>query len=62
VTINGANLGGATSVTFNGRLAGFSVTSPSQIATSVPKGAKTGPVRVTTGAGTSNAQTFTVTR
>jgi hypothetical protein len=62
VTINGANLGGATSVTFNGKLASFSAVSPSQITTSVPRGAKTGPVRVTTGAGTSNALTFTVTR
>jgi uncharacterized repeat protein (TIGR03803 family) len=48
VRILGTNLKGATSVTFNGTAATFTVISKSEIATSVPSGATAGPVRVTT--------------
>jgi uncharacterized repeat protein (TIGR03803 family) len=46
VLILGNNLSGATSVTFNGMAAGFTVVSPTEIATAVPAGATTGPVQV----------------
>jgi uncharacterized repeat protein (TIGR03803 family) len=46
VRILGTNLTGATSVTFNGVPATFEVVSPTQITTSVPIGATTGPVQV----------------
>lgn len=52
VKILGTDLTGATSVTFNGVSATFSVTSPSLITTTVPAGATTGRVRVTTPIGT----------
>ncbi len=46
VTILGTNLSGATNVDFNGTPATFTVVSSSEIATIVPAGATTGPVRV----------------
>jgi uncharacterized repeat protein (TIGR03803 family) len=52
VTILGTNLAGATSVTFNGTPATIIAASPSSIATSVPAGATTGKVQVTTPNGT----------
>jgi uncharacterized repeat protein (TIGR03803 family) len=52
VKILGTNLTGATSVTFNGTVATFTVVSNSEITTTVPAGATTGKVRVTTPAGT----------
>jgi uncharacterized repeat protein (TIGR03803 family) len=62
VKILGNNLTGATSVTFNGRLAVFTVVSSTEIKTSVPIGATTGKVKVTTPKGmlTSNVK-FRVT-
>lgn len=48
VTILGTDLTGATSVTFNGTAATFTVVSASQIKTTVPTGATTGAVEVTT--------------
>jgi hypothetical protein len=48
VTIHGACFTGATEVAFNGTPATFSVVSDSQIKTSVPIGALTGPISVTT--------------
>ena len=48
VLILGTNLTGATSVTFNGTAATFSVVSKSEIKTTVPTGATTGTVEVTT--------------
>jgi hypothetical protein len=62
VQINGANFGGATSVAFNGANASFSVASATVIQASVPSGATTGPISVTTPGGTaSSAGQFTVT-
>jgi uncharacterized repeat protein (TIGR03803 family) len=52
VTILGTNLEGASSVTFDGTAATFKVISQSEITTTVPTGAKTGTVQVTTSAGT----------
>jgi uncharacterized repeat protein (TIGR03803 family) len=46
VTILGSNLTGATSVTFNGTAAAFTVVSRNEITTSVPAGATSGTVRV----------------
>ena len=62
VLINGTNFGGAGSVTFNGTNASFSVTSATAIQATVPPGATTGPIGVTTPSGTANsAGDFTVT-
>jgi len=55
VHILGTNLTGATSVTFNGTPATFAVVSGSYIKTTVPTGATTGPVQVTTPGGTLNS-------
>jgi uncharacterized repeat protein (TIGR03803 family) len=52
VNILGTSLTGATSVTFNGTAAVFKVVSASLIRTSVPEGATTGTVEVTTPKGT----------
>jgi hypothetical protein len=52
VKILGTNLGGATSVSFNGTAATFTVVSPSEISTTVPAGATTGKIAVTTPSGT----------
>jgi uncharacterized repeat protein (TIGR03803 family) len=52
VEILGTDLTGATSVTFNGTAANFTVKSKSEITTTVPAGATTGKVRVTFPRGT----------
>lgn len=52
VTLEGLNFTGATAVKFNGTNAPFSVTAPTQILCTVPAGATTGPISVTTPAGT----------
>jgi uncharacterized repeat protein (TIGR03803 family) len=52
VKILGTNLTGATRVSFNGTAAAFTVVSASEISTTVPAGATTGKVRVTTPGGT----------
>jgi uncharacterized repeat protein (TIGR01451 family) len=57
VTVTGANLSGATAVKFNGTNATFSVVNPSQISATVPQGATTGPLSVTTSAGTATTPT-----
>lgn len=52
IRILGTNLTGASSVTFNGVAAAFTVVAASEITTTVPDGATTGTVRVTTPGGT----------
>jgi large repetitive protein len=52
VIILGTDLTGATSVTFDGTAATFTVVSSSEITTTVPSGAATGEVQVTTPKGT----------
>jgi uncharacterized repeat protein (TIGR03803 family) len=52
VSILGTDLAGATSVTFNGTSAAFSVASPTLITTTVPAGATTGSIQVVTPSGT----------
>jgi IPT/TIG domain. len=63
VTITGLRFGGATAVTFNGTSAPFSVNGAgTQITTTVPSGATTGKVSVTSAAGTDQSfGNFTVT-
>ena len=61
VQINGTNFGGATTVTFNGVSASFSVTSPTTIQATVPAAATTGAISVTTAGGIATSATnFTV--
>jgi uncharacterized protein (TIGR03437 family) len=52
VKILGTDLTGATSVTFDGTAASFTVVSESQIKATVPTGAASGKVEVTTPGGT----------
>jgi hypothetical protein len=62
VQINGTNFDGASAVTFGGVSASYAVTSSTVIQASVPSGARTGPIVVTTPAGTAtSASAFTVT-
>jgi uncharacterized protein (TIGR03437 family) len=62
VRILGNNLTGATSVTFNGTAASFKVVSKTEITTTVPTGATTGTVKVTSARGTLKTNTkFVVT-
>jgi hypothetical protein len=63
VTITGTNLGGATAVRFNGSTAKFTIVSTTALTATVPNGAKTGPISVTTPGGTAtSAAIFTVTK
>ncbi|MBI4657683.1 MAG: IPT/TIG domain-containing protein [Verrucomicrobia bacterium] len=52
VILHGLNFAGATSVKFSGLGANFAVTAPTQITCTIPPGALSGPVSVTTPAGT----------
>ncbi len=62
VTILGNNLTGTTNVTFNGTPAAFNVIASGEITTTVPAGATTGTVQVTTPGGALNSNTvFQVT-
>jgi len=62
VIILGNNLTGATSVSFNGTAATFTVVSSTEIMTTVPSGATTGIVQATTPSGTLNSNVpFVVT-
>jgi hypothetical protein len=61
VTISGTAFTGATSVTFNGTSSTFTISSDTQITATVPSGATTGSIAVTTGGGTAQSGTnFTV--
>lgn len=60
VVITGTNLTGANAVKFNGLSATFTVNSATQITTTVPTGATTGPISVSNANGTATGATFTV--
>jgi len=61
VTIAGAGFTGATKVTFGGvKATAFTVNSATQVTATVPVGAKTGKIAVTTPGGTASKGTFTV--
>jgi hypothetical protein len=61
VAITGANFTGATSVTFNGASATFTFNSSTKVTATVPAGATTGKITVTTSAGTATSSSdFTV--
>ncbi len=55
ITITGNNFSNATSVTFNGAPASFTVTNNTTIGATVPPDVTTGPISVTTPAGTTNS-------
>lgn len=62
VRIEGTNLAAATAVAFAGTAAGFTVLSGTEISTTVPAGAASGPVTATTPGGTATSPVaFTVT-
>jgi IPT/TIG domain len=62
VTVTGTGFTGASSVTFNGTAAAYTVNSDGQITATVPSGATSGPIAVTNSAGSaSSASSFTVT-
>jgi hypothetical protein len=62
VILTGKSLTQATKVTFGGVVATFTVNSDTQITATVPTGAKTGKIQVTTPGGTATSATnFTVT-
>jgi uncharacterized protein (TIGR03437 family) len=58
VRILGSDLTGATSVSFNGTAATFTVVSATEITTTVPPGATTGKVRVVTPRRTLSSSVF----
>src|SRR2546422_11415619 len=61
VTITGTNFTGASAVRFNGTSANFTATSSTSISATVPSGATTGPLSVTTPGGTATStNNFTV--
>ena len=61
IVITGTNFTGATAVKFNGVSASYTVDNPTQITATVPLTAITGPISVTTPAGTTTSSTsFTV--
>ncbi len=62
VTLSGTNFTGVTDVRFNGTSAFYSVNSQTQIVATVPGGASTGPISVTTANGTAvSALNFNIT-
>jgi hypothetical protein len=61
IDIQGVNLGGASSVSFNGTAASFTINSDSEIQATIPSGATPGPITVTTPNGTAtSSSSFTV--
>ena len=62
VTITGSNLSGTSVVSFNGTSASFAVASAAQVTATVPSGATSGKISVTTASGTaSSGSSFNVT-
>jgi hypothetical protein len=62
VTISGTYFSGASAVAFNGTAASYTVSSTTRIRTTVPVGAGSGPIKVTTPGGTAtSSSSFTVT-
>jgi hypothetical protein len=62
VTITGTHLSGASAVTFNGKQGTISTDNSTKIKVTVPSGATTGKIKVTTAGGTATSATnFTVT-
>jgi uncharacterized repeat protein (TIGR03803 family) len=55
VTISGTNFIGTTKVSFNGKVATFTIRSTNTITTAVPSGATTGPIKVTNSGGTATS-------
>jgi hypothetical protein len=62
VTISGTNFGGATKVAFNGTAATFTLKSATQLVATVPRGAATGPISVTTPGGTATSSSQFIVR
>jgi hypothetical protein len=60
VVLTGSNLGAATAVSFNGTAAAFTVNSANQITATVPAGATSGLLTVTSPGGSSTGRAFTV--
>lgn len=61
VVITGSGFSGVKTVSFNGAHAAFTIDSPTQISTSVPAGASTGPITVSTTDASAVSPTFTFT-
>jgi hypothetical protein len=61
VTLLGSGFIGVTSVKFNGTAAVFTFVNDGRVTTSVPSGATTGPITLTTPSGTATTSNFTVT-
>ena len=62
VTLTGTNFSGVTAVAFNGTAASYTVNSATQIVATVPTGATSGTIKVTTSGGsTTSSATYTVT-
>ena len=61
VTLTGSGFTGATAVSFNGTTASYNTVNDTQISATVPAGASTGPISVTTASGTgTSSDPFTV--
>ncbi len=60
VTIKGTNLTGTSAVSFNGAAATIQSVSATQIVTTVPAGATTGPIQVTTPGGVATSGRYTI--
>jgi lysophospholipase L1-like esterase len=61
VSLNGVRFGGVTAVSFNGTAASFSYVDAGHVIATVPGGATTGTVSITTASGSDTGPSFTVT-